>query len=88
MCPFYRKKNEKNFLNIVNEVGCWSFIGKLVEKKPQMVSFDSNCIKLGYVTRELMHALGFNDEHNRPDRDEWTEIKENANSSKTASIQF
>jgi len=39
---------------------------------------ERHCVKPGKTIHEFMHALGFNHEHTRPDRDQWVEIhKEN-----------
>jgi len=75
-CITFKKQiTEKNFLKIKNGVGCNSRIGKLKDEKPQIVNLDSRiCINQATIAHELVHALGFDHEHNRPDRDHWVEI--------------
>ena len=72
---FKPRINETNFLEIKNGVGCNSRIGKLKDEKPQIVNLDSRiCINQATIAHELVHALGFDHEHNRPDRDDWVKI--------------
>ena len=72
---FKKQTTEKNFLKIKNGVGCNSRIGKLKDEKPQIVNLDSRiCINQATIAHELVHALGFDHEHNRPDRDDWVKI--------------
>ena len=75
---FKKRTNEANYLDIKNDNGCWSHIGKFVESKPQVLSLDTGvgCVTLSIVIHELVHALMFEHEHKRPDRDEWIEIIE------------
>ena len=74
---FKKQTNENNFLEIKNGVGCNSFVGKLKANKPQIVNLDRslNCISKATITHELVHALGLDHEHNRPDRDHWVKIE-------------
>ena len=72
---FIERKSEKNYVRIINENGCWSYVGKFVDQRPQSISLQApDCIEIDTVAHELMHALGLHHEHNRPDRDEWVEI--------------
>ena len=79
---FKKQTTEDNFLKIKNEVGCHSWIGKLKDKKSQTLSLDLridiksglSCMNQATIAHELVHALGFDHEHNRPDRDDWVEI--------------
>ena len=65
----------KNFLSIINGVNCESHVGKLKEQKSQILSLStSNCMSKSIIAHELVHALGFDHEHNRPDRDDWVKI--------------
>ena len=66
------------FLKIKNGVGCNSRIGKLKDEKPQIVNLDRRfCMNQATIAHELVHALGFDHEHNRPDRDDWIKINFN-----------
>ena len=73
-----KQTTEKNYLNILNGVGCESDIGKLKDEKPQIVNLDTRiCMNQATMAHELVHALGFDHEHNRPDRDDWVDINFN-----------
>ena len=75
---FKKQKDEKNFLKILNGVGCDSLIGKLKIQMPQPLNLNRlkkfNCMNKATIAHELVHALGFDHEHNRPDRDDWVKI--------------
>ncbi|ODM99660.1 Meprin A subunit beta [Orchesella cincta] len=53
--------------------GCWSHIGKMSDG-PQIMSLDTECIKIGTVMHEMIHALGLDHEQSRPDRDDYVDI--------------
>ena len=78
-CITFKKKNtEKNYLRILNGVTCDSYIGKLKDEKSQIVNLDTRiCMNQATIAHELVHALGFDHEHNRPDRDDWIKINFN-----------
>ena len=72
---FKEKTDENNYLRILNGVGCDSFIGKFKGDKSQIVNLDRHtCMNRATIAHELVHALGFDHEHNRPDRDDWVKI--------------
>ena len=71
---FKKRDKEKNYVRIGDHEGCWSYIGKLVEAKQQIISLDKKCLNVETVAHELIHALGFYHEHSRPDRDEYIRI--------------
>lgn len=72
---FVPRTTESDYVNIVSGKGCWSFIGRT--KGPQDLSLQKNmCINVETVIHELMHTLGFEHEHNRPDRDKHININE------------
>ena len=55
--------------------GCFSSIGR--KGGPQDLSLQRNqCVDVETAIHELMHALGFEHEHNRPDRDNFIRINE------------
>ena len=67
--------NQKNYLDIKNEGTCWSHVGKFVEPKSQSMYLKSDrCLEADIVAHELIHALGFQHEELRPDRDNWIKI--------------
>ena len=68
--------NETNYLNIINDRGCYSDVGKRKQKKSQLLSLDieAGCVVKEVVIHELVHALMFHHEHKRPDRDEYIQV--------------
>lgn len=52
---------------------CSAIVGK-VPNNANRVTLHENCFVKGIVLHELMHALGFTHEQNRPDRDEFVKI--------------
>ncbi|CAB3369741.1 Hypothetical predicted protein [Cloeon dipterum] len=65
--PF--RYGDSDFVNFVHdEYGCWSYLGRV--GGGQMISLQrGNCIQTGVVAHELLHAAGFDHQHNAPDRD-------------------
>jgi hypothetical protein len=63
---FLKRDKQTNFINIVNGQGCFSYVGKFVEKQSQLMSLNENkCLTKKTVAHELMHALGFQHEQVR-----------------------
>ena len=72
---FKKQTTEKNYLKILNGVGCDSLIGKLKANQSQAVNLNRfTCMNQSTIAHELVHALGFDHEHNRPDRGNWVQI--------------
>ncbi|KAL1007048.1 hypothetical protein UPYG_G00081200 [Umbra pygmaea] len=70
---FVRRTNQQDFVNIRSLSGCFSFIGR--RGNGQDVSLQRNgCVFTGIVQHELLHALGFNHEQTRSDRDNHVQI--------------
>ncbi|XP_078497428.1 hatching enzyme 1.2-like [Lissotriton helveticus] len=70
---FRPRANERDYLFIEPQNGCWSFIGRIGGR--QVVSLQRNgCVFTGTVQHELLHALGFHHEQNRSDRDAFVTI--------------
>lgn len=64
---------QRDFVDIQSRSGCYSFIGR--RGNGQTVSLSRNgCVFNSIVQHELLHALGFNHEQTRSDRDEHVRI--------------
>ncbi|XP_022083990.1 zinc metalloproteinase nas-36-like isoform X2 [Acanthaster planci] len=70
-CIQFRPRTiERDYIVITEGEGCWSMIGRRGGR--QTVSIGGTCKNSrGTIIHELMHALGFRHEHNRPDRDNY-----------------
>ncbi|XP_035275550.1 high choriolytic enzyme 2-like isoform X1 [Anguilla anguilla] len=65
---FIRRTNQRDYVYIQSQNGCYSYVGRL--GNGQVVSLSrQGCIYHGTVQHELLHALGFNHEQTRSDRD-------------------
>ncbi|XP_061576913.1 high choriolytic enzyme 1-like [Cololabis saira] len=66
---FVRYSGQRDFLSIQSHNGCYSYLGRL--GNGQTLSLDrQGCIYHNTVQHELLHALGFNHEQCRSDRDQ------------------
>ncbi|GBM00575.1 hypothetical protein AVEN_272403-1, partial [Araneus ventricosus] len=65
---FEPKRRQPCFLTITKDNGCW-FEG-FGDCRPR-ISFGMGCEKYGTILHELLHAIGFEHEHNRPDRSDY-----------------
>ncbi|XP_041642359.1 high choriolytic enzyme 1-like isoform X2 [Cheilinus undulatus] len=62
------RSSDRDWLQIESQNGCWSYVGRRGGK--QVLSLArSGCLYHGTVQHELLHALGFNHEQTRSDRD-------------------
>ncbi|KAM9493271.1 low choriolytic enzyme-like [Clarias gariepinus] len=65
---FIQRSNQRDYLSIESRSGCYSYVGR--RGYAQTVSLDRNgCVYHQTVQHELLHALGFNHEQCRSDRD-------------------
>lgn len=62
----------KDYVYFKENKGCWSHIGRI--GGVQIISLGPPCITVGTIIHEMLHALGFIHEHNRPDRDHYVTI--------------
>ncbi|XP_037326612.1 high choriolytic enzyme 1-like isoform X4 [Pungitius pungitius] len=70
---FVPRGNENDHISIENGVGCFSSLGRTGGR--HIVSINrQGCVYHGIVQHEINHALGFNHEQNRSDRDSYVRI--------------
>ncbi|XP_034155678.2 high choriolytic enzyme 1 [Pangasianodon hypophthalmus] len=70
---FKRRTNEEDYIHIISDTGCYSFVGRRGGR--QVVSLQrTGCVYHHTVQHELLHALGFNHEQTRSDRDKHVRI--------------
>ncbi|GFY76487.1 astacin-like metalloprotease toxin 5 [Trichonephila inaurata madagascariensis] len=65
---FEERYNQRCYLQFTKDDGCF-FEG--VSNCSLRISLGMGCTDFGTVLHELMHAIGFEHEHNRPDRDDY-----------------
>ncbi|XP_063043822.1 low choriolytic enzyme-like [Engraulis encrasicolus] len=65
---FKPRTNQRDYLGIYSKSGCYSYVGR--RGNQQVVSLSKRgCLYHKTVQHELLHALGFNHEQTRSDRD-------------------
>ncbi|XP_021450047.2 high choriolytic enzyme 1-like [Oncorhynchus mykiss] len=70
---FVPRGNQKDYISFESLNGCYSSLGRIGGK--QTVSVNSvGCIFLGIIQHETLHALGFQHEQTRSDRDQYIRI--------------
>jgi len=78
-------KQYKYWINLLNKgkgTGCWSNVGYLGDVKNQKLNLAPECWTVELIIHEFLHSMGFQHEHERPDRDEyitvhWDRIQDN-----------
>ncbi|KAM3876856.1 low choriolytic enzyme-like [Diretmus argenteus] len=71
---FVQRQRQRDFVDISSRGGCYSFVGRRGNGQP--VSLARNgCVFRSIIQHELLHALGFNHEQTRSDRDEHVRIQ-------------
>ncbi|XP_055952664.1 zinc metalloproteinase nas-6-like [Argiope bruennichi] len=68
---FVPRRRQKCFLTLTKKDGCW-FEG-YGECRPR-ISLGIGCTEYGTILHELLHAIGFPHEQNRPDRSDYITI--------------
>ncbi|KAI1700414.1 astacin (Peptidase family m12A) domain-containing protein [Ditylenchus destructor] len=63
----------RDYLFIDRLDGCFSFVGKIGGR--QLLSLAGGCLYDYIIWHEVMHALGLEHEHQRPDRDKFIQIQ-------------
>ncbi|XP_065145567.1 high choriolytic enzyme 1-like isoform X2 [Paramisgurnus dabryanus] len=70
---FFPRTNERDYISIESRSGCYSYIGR--RGNAQTVSLARHgCIYQSTIQHELLHALGFEHEQSRSDRDSYIQI--------------
>ncbi|XP_053733833.1 hatching enzyme 1.2 isoform X1 [Synchiropus splendidus] len=70
---FVPRTHQRDFIDIQPKSGCWSYLGSRGGK--QTVSLrNPDCLKVGVISHELMHTLGFVHEQSRLDRDNYVTV--------------
>ncbi|XP_057309153.1 zinc metalloproteinase nas-4-like [Hydractinia symbiolongicarpus] len=69
---FVTRHDERDYIFITRLGGCWSPIGRQIGK--QALSIGYGCVSESVIVHEMLHALGFFHEHQRPDRNDYIEI--------------
>ncbi|XP_026122137.1 low choriolytic enzyme-like [Carassius auratus] len=70
---FFPRNNERDYISIESRSGCYSYVGR--QGNSQTVSLARNgCLYHSTVQHELLHALGFNHEQTRNDRDNHIQV--------------
>lgn len=65
---FQRTNQQQDFVDIQSRSGCYSYVGRIGQG--QIVSLQrQGCVFKNIIQHELLHALGFNHEQTRSDRD-------------------
>ncbi|XP_008404250.1 high choriolytic enzyme 1-like isoform X2 [Poecilia reticulata] len=67
------KPEHRDYIHIESKDGCWSYVGR--QNGGQYLSLQkSGCVYNEVVQHEILHALGFNHEQVRSDRDDYVRI--------------
>ncbi|CAF4394367.1 unnamed protein product, partial [Rotaria magnacalcarata] len=72
----WRTASHPVWLRIFPGQGCWSYMGKTMQKGAQDLSLQiPGCVHHSVALHELIHALGFVHEQTRPDRNQYVRIQ-------------
>ncbi|XP_062246191.1 high choriolytic enzyme 1-like [Platichthys flesus] len=70
---FVQRTGQRDFLSIKSDTGCYSFVGRRGYSQTLSLA-RQGCLYHNTVQHELLHALGFNHEQCRSDRDQYIRI--------------
>lgn len=70
---FVPRTQEQNYVKIMKGQGCYSYVGP-TGSGAQQLSLGAGCEYLGTAVHQMVHAVGFLHEQNRPDRDQFLTI--------------
>ncbi|XP_029313970.1 low choriolytic enzyme-like [Cottoperca gobio] len=66
---FFPRDNQRDFVDVQSLSGCFSYVGRI--GKGQVVSLNNRgCVVQRVIQHEMLHALGFDHEQTRSDRDQ------------------
>ena len=65
---------EPDYVEFFHGRGCWSFAGLQGVGKQLLSLQKDGCTHKGIAVHEIMHTLGYEHEHNRPDRDNYIKV--------------
>lgn len=70
---FVRRCSQSDYISVENKDGCFSYLGRTGGE--QVLSLKKRgCLYSGIIQHELLHALGFQHEQTRSDRDDYVRI--------------
>jgi len=70
---FVERTNQVDYISVENRRGCYSYLGRTGGR--QVLSlYRWGCVHSGIIIHEFLHALGFNHEQTRSDRDKYVQI--------------
>jgi len=70
-----QSSNYQNKIRVISGGGCYSYLGRISTRSGyQTLSLGRGCVQNGVIQHEMMHALGFDHEQNRPDRNNFIKI--------------
>uniref|UniRef100_UPI00398F23BA astacin-like metalloendopeptidase isoform X2 n=1 Tax=Pristiophorus japonicus TaxID=55135 RepID=UPI00398F23BA len=70
---YHRRKSEPAYISIISGAGCYSYVGYAKSKRKLSLQI-SSCLNFGVIAHEFLHAIGFQHEHCRSDRDKYVKI--------------
>lgn len=70
---FVPRQNQVDFISYEPRDGCWSSLGRVGGQQKVSLQMDG-CVYFGVIQHETLHALGFQHEQTRSDRDQYVTI--------------
>ncbi|OQV20051.1 putative High choriolytic enzyme 1 [Hypsibius exemplaris] len=70
---FKSRTIERDYIEYVNNAGCNSFVGRIGGRQEVSLNIPA-CVTVGVVVHESLHAMGFNHEQCRSDRDQYIKV--------------
>ncbi|XP_057301949.1 hatching enzyme 1.2-like [Hydractinia symbiolongicarpus] len=64
----------KNYIRVINDEGCYSYIGMQGGMQELSLQAYTSCTRKGTAIHEILHAVGFYHEMSRRDRDKYIDI--------------